>query len=477
MALCIFGEPTFFAVGGYDERIQTYGWDDEDLYTRLGKAGIAKKNISYAHVSHVPHGDGARAQRDVRFVQVEIDLNRLLLDGLNDSWTPRHLRQSQWAVSSSSGGQITMTAITKPRSLKQLSPPAKFDAAWKLALEQRLAADYEVPWDILTHISSKDKKLLLTRLNRASVGRPAGSRPRIVFVHCMHGLGNRLRALGSAMSFAKNTGRELVVIWETDRHISSNFTDLFVNDMVVLPRMKLHWPFTNSWKWDKSWLSFEFINYMEMDGEGAVKDKFIVDKPDKHIYFKSAYVMNADKKLTNWESDNANLKFLKPIPYVAEKVAALEKQGLSSMVGVHIRDRTLGRDIKEVNFKSEYGEKASRTMEYWRRKSSHLTFIPEMRRLLQKEPDLRFYVATDTFAVLSRLRKEFPGKILSTERDCDGRDSVCIRYALIDILALAKTKKILGSNWSSFTEAAERFGEKQALLAGKHFAVDKDAPL
>lgn len=47
-----------------------------------------------------------------------------------------------------------------------------------------------------------------------------------------------------------------------------------------------------------------------------------------------------------------------------------------------------------------------------------------------------------------------------------------MRYALIDILCLAKTKDIYGSNWSSFTEAAERFGRKAAKLAGKDFAVD-----
>lgn len=466
----------FFRVGGYDERIQTYGWDDEDLYSRLDKSGVRRKNVSYDHISHIKHSDGARAQKSVGFVQVEIDLNRLLLEGLHDPWTLAHMQKSQWRVATGSNGVRALKATKRPRSLKEMSPPDLLAKSWKLAVEQRLAADYAVPWDIMSTMSVDNKRKLLERLNRRAVGRPPGRRPRILFAHVMHGLGNRLRALGSAMSFAHATGRELVVIWETDRHISASFTDLFEPTLVLMPRMKLKWPFKNAYKWDKSWLQVDVVNYMDMEGSGAEKDKLIVNNPSKHLYFKSAYVINADSKLTNWEKDNANLRTLRPVPYVAERLAALEKQGLGTMVGVHIRDRTLERDIKDVNYESEYGAKASEEMEYWRKKSSHRTFILKMRHMLAEKPGIEFYVATDTYAILRRLRKEFPGRILTTERSCDGRDGHCIQYALIDILALSKTTKILGSNWSSFTEAAERFGEKKALLAGKDFGASRFVP-
>ncbi len=467
----------FFRVGGYDERIQTYGWDDEDLYNRLTNAGISKSDVNYAHLSHVPHGDKDRAQHDVRFVQVEIDLNRILLENLKDSWTAKHMAQSQWAVDPKSTSKyFRLTAVSKPASLKQLTSTQTYEKAWKLALEQRLANDYQVPWDILVYLDTPSKRKLLNRMNNKARTRPKTQPVRILFVHCMHGLGNRLRALGSAMSFASSTGRELVIIWETDAHISAKFTDLFSSDLVVLPKMKVQWPFKDVARWDPLWKSFEFINYMEMEGHGAKKDEMIQDKPSKHMYFKSAYIMNTDLKLSSWDLDNKNLRSLQPVASVAERIAELEKMGLSSMVGVHIRDRTLDRDIKNVNFKSEYGDSASRIMEYWRKKSSHKNFIKEMHRLLQENPSLKFYVATDTVKVINRLREEFDNRVTTTERDCDGRDGFCIRYALIDILALGKTKKLLGSNWSSFTEAAERIGGKKALLAGRDFAKDPVIP-
>lgn len=168
------------------------------------------------------------------------------------------------------------------------------------------------------------------------------------------------------------------------------------------------------------------------------------------------------------------LRSLKPVDEVVSLVRQHEHNGVDQMVGIHIRDRTLDRDIKNVNFGSEYGDAASREMEYWRKKSSYLTFIPEMRRLTQQNPTQRFYIATDTVEVIPKLETEFPGKIVHTPRSCDGRDGKCIRYALTDILCLAKTKELIGSNWSSFTEAASRIGGKSPRLAGRDFA--KDSP-
>lgn len=274
------------------------------------------------------------------------------------------------------------------------------------------------------------------------------------------------------MSFANHTDRELVVIWETDAHIAANFTDLFSDDLIVLTNFKPKWPFRDYDKWDKAWLNFEFFNYMEMEGDGAIKGQRIVDNPARHFYFKSAYVMEADSQLTDWDKDNAMLRSLMPVPEVREMIKQHENKGLENMIGIHIRDRTLDRDIKNVNFGTEYGDAASKEMEYWRRKSSYKTFIVEMHEQLKKDPSIRFYVATDTMDVIPKLEEEFPGKIVSTKRNCDGRDGHCVRFALVDVICLSRTKQLIGSNWSSFTEAASRIGGKKARLAGQDFAVD-----
>lgn len=470
----------FLSVGGYDERIQTYGWDDEDLYTRLVQKGLKKRDVNYDHVSHVPHEDTERAQRDVKFVQVEIDLNALLLKHL-PRWNTSSVDWSEWVVMPQ-GAQdekryAVLTAVSRPRALKQLVKPESLRDAWNMALGQRLANDYQMPWDIMQTMEVESKRLLLTRLNARMAHRSSSRPARVLFAHLMHGLGNRLRALASAMSFAKETDRELVVVWETDAHIAAKFTDLFQDELVVMTRFKPRWPFRDYDKWDKAWLSFEFFNYMEMEGDGAVKGQLIVDQPDKHIYFKSAYVMEADEGLTSWDRDNAMLRSLEPVQAVVDMIKQHENEGLEEMIGVHIRDRTLERDIKNVNFGTEYGDAASKEMEYWRRKSSYKTFIAEMHHQLGKDPTVKFYLATDTVEVMDKLEAEFPGKIVYTRRNCDGRDGYCVRFALVDVICLSRTKELIGSNWSSFTEAASRFGGKKARLAGKDFAVDAEKKL
>jgi glycosyltransferase involved in cell wall biosynthesis len=48
------------AINGFNEQITTYGWDDDDLYTRLSESGLKRISISSEHIHHLPHDDVAR---------------------------------------------------------------------------------------------------------------------------------------------------------------------------------------------------------------------------------------------------------------------------------------------------------------------------------------------------------------------------------------------------------------------------------
>lgn len=462
----------FLDIGGYDERIQTYGWDDEELYARLQRVGgLQKLNLSYDHVTHVPHDDKERAQRDVTFVHVEIDLNSLLLEQLG-VWNISLLAKNQWSTVQTEDRFAQLRAGHKPPPLRQLVSQQQFNEAWDLALGRRLANDYAMPWEIMSTMSMSTKELLLTKLIKRSESTQSDKPARMLFVHCMHGLGNRLRAMGSALAFADSTGREPVVIWEKDAHLSANFHDLFANDdMVVMDQFKPKWPLTGYEKWNKAWSQFNFYNYMEMEKGGAIKGQIIINNPDHHIYFKSAYIMEVrNARLTNWEKANKYLRMLKPVESVLSLVRLQESRGLADMVGVHIRNRTLDADIQNVDFDAEYGSQASKEMEYWRLKSSYYNFVEEMRRIVAKNDTVKFYVSTDTAELLTVVGKEFGDRVHYTARACDNRDAECVQFALVDLLCLAKTKLLIGSTWSSFTEAASRLGGKAPKLSGKDFA-------
>lgn len=488
----IFSRKKFFSVGGYDERIQTYGWDDEDLYNRLTSRNLEKLNISYNHVSHVSHGDKKRAQSGVKFAQVQIDLNQLLLEKL-PIWSKGGTEDgfhSTYSIENKGNRYQELKAIYIPDSLQKIVKPDVLDESFALALGRRLADDFKVPWDVLEGINSRHRENLLRnlmilqekldRLNSddsvsnetilpAMNLEKAPTKAKILLIHAQHGLGNRMRAIGSALSFAESTARVPVLIWESDAHLAADFEALYdPGNLTVSNKFNPSPPFDELKKWDASWGGFKFYNYMEME-EGASKGEIIENDPEKHIYYKGAYIMEAPLH-SSWERDNENLRSMVPIQAVADKLSALESEGLKDAIGVHIRNRTLSRDIKNVNFNEAYGEAASAEMQHWREQSSYTNFMIEMERIISEEDaNAKFYIATDTKEVITEIESKFPGKILYVPRECDDRDSECVKFAMIDVYALSKTKRLLGSNWSSYTELAERLGGLKAELAGQDF--------
>jgi len=103
----------FWKVGGYDERIQTYGWDDEDLYSRLEASGLERLDIALDMIQHISHPDSMRQQTSVQFAQVEVDYNRLILEKL-----PKWKHGGVGVTESASGGDSDLMSIYNPRSLQ-----------------------------------------------------------------------------------------------------------------------------------------------------------------------------------------------------------------------------------------------------------------------------------------------------------------------------------------------------------------------
>ena len=77
------------------------------------------------------------------------------------------------------------------------------------------------------------------------------------------------------------------------------------------------------------------------------------------------------------------------------------------------------------------------------------------------------------------LAKRFGEALLLTRRNCssercDFRDCDALRYSLVDMMNLARTRLILGSGYSSYSEVAARMGgtwgrSLPILMAGKDF--------
>lgn len=87
--------------------------------------------------------------------------------------------------------------------------------------------------------------------------------------------------------------------------------------------------------------------------------------------------------------------------------------------------------------------------------SSLEKFTSIMRQELDYKSDSTFYLTTDCKQTEEQLLRQFPNKILTSPKSSYDRNTAGgIQDALVDLYALSKTKKILGSYYSSFSEVA-----------------------
>ncbi|KAA8495264.1 hypothetical protein FVE85_1419 [Porphyridium purpureum] len=351
----------------------------------------------------------------------------------------------------------------------------------------KLYEDFDVPKIMLAQMSRSQRmdlydqlismqKELDERLGAANRGKASNAkqhRARVLFAHVQYGLGNRMRALGSAIVFAQKTNRVLVVIWESDHHVEGQFDDFFVNGFVIMDRFPIAWPLRDDG--DSKLKTFmDSYNLMKKENKNikSAASFHLKDSPSKHIYIKTAYIIKSAftgtdsvKKAKNSPVSKA-MQTLTPVFAVQRLVARHHASNLDKMVGVHVRAKTIEKDISKVDPTKEYTSESSKITNLWRKTTSLPVFVAKMASLLSAP---NFYVATDTDEALAELDELFPGRIFYTYRRCDDRSATCTLYALADILCLSKTRYILGSHWSSFTEAAVRLGGNGVLLAGVDF--------
>ena len=322
------------------------------------------------------------------------------------------------------------------------------------------------------------------------------SSTKYVLVDAKNGLGNRLRALASAMSVAAALGRPVLLIWVSDLHCNCSYRRLFAQPLPFalldeeIPRANL----TDD--------EFQVYNYMRPE-PGAVKDAFVEADLNRHLYFKSAFIMN--HPAGGWKFAQRQIQRLTPVDRIAEMLQANKK-----MVGLHVRNVFDAPRDAQTNTsvtgaaavegaQKEYGAEGARQLMMWRKASHWTNFVPRMIALLREnsfrnplglaQEPLQFYLAADSEDAYTGLTKRFPNRIKFQQRDCasercDFRDCEGMIYSIVDMLNLGRTKLILGSGWSSYSEVAAYIGGAQGqpvpiLMAGRDFGVvvdDKKKP-
>jgi hypothetical protein len=100
-------------------------------------------------------------------------------------------------------------------------------------------------------------------------------------------------------------------------------------------------------------------------------------------------------------------------------------------------------------------------------KSPTSAFIEKMVEEIELNKNVVFYLATDCRFVEKKLVQQFGEKVITAQRIYSRMNTRGIQDALVDILCLSKTSKVLGSFNSTFTNLAAELGSIDKIIITK----------
>lgn len=569
-------------IKGFNEYITTYGWDDDDIYSRLATSGLQRVCVDTKSIYHIPHDDASRLDgvskkdcnawtelqgdplfkiranryiatvmpfwnKDRAFAPFKIlsheagllTVERILID--MPHYVSATMRRDaevysateilSWRVGPSAF-HLERADLDKLLSTKKISEISQFDVdllvqglndpkeikRHSIYLEFEInSQEYDLTplKNLILHFSKNDsvgvfissygagserfanesgnKAVRLKRwvrssglkfvdkenlheladlvtngsgchikvnsefLNALSASKPiiTKNRRERLYIDAQHGLGNRLRAFGSAAAIARATDRELVVVWVPDVHCECRFSDLFDYDGSVvesyadLPQ------------------EIKRYNYMEIE-DGGIKDAEIVLDKGQDVLVRSAFVLKHEA--SNWDTENAEIQRLKPVKAVMDLVNSVQLPANS--VGVHVRmEAGQGRDNNAYDSQENWSKDSHEQIHYWREKSHYSVFLKRIDTLLENEPNKNIFLATDLPENYEVFIGTYKDKLLYLPRTVYDRSKEQILYGLADAILLSQTSHLLGSTWSSFSEIAMRLSTcmKKIEMSGVDF--------
>ena len=258
----------------------------------------------------------------------------------------------------------------------------------------------------------------------------------MLIIQPIGGLCNRMRAINSAMVLAKKQNKKLKVIWNVNAELGCPFEELF-EPTDAFTVMNIHS------KWNPIKLFYQFTR------KRIGNEEIRANRNAHGLTDEFAATLDAPLYIATEEHffECHDYSAFVPTAEIAARIDALTSSFGTHNVGVHIR---------RTDNKPAIG------------KSSTQAFIDSMQKEISLFPDTKFYLATDDLTEEANLRRIFPDRIISNETRDLSRDSISgIKDALLDLMCLAKTDKIIGSYFSSFTDIAADWNGIPKCVAGE----------
>lgn len=255
------------------------------------------------------------------------------------------------------------------------------------------------------------------------------------------GLANRIRAIDSAINIRKDNFCKVHVYWHQDSTCRCKFSDIF-EPMDLVTDLTTEWIFNLLMrilaKGRKGVLSlpFRFLSITRVFRYFPKEDinaqyEFATPNGKRYLFVMMEtweYFYEKDKVNTDCLKINAN-------------------KTLDNLL-THIGDKTVGVHIRRADHKLSI------------QNSPLELFEDAMTKELSNDPDTNFLICTDDESVKTYFREsgKWKDKAYIPRGELSRNSSDGIKQAAGEMYALSKTKKILGSYWSSFSLMAAKLG-------------------
>lgn len=351
------------SVGGYDERIQEFGGEHENLVHRLLKADLLRKDLDYNGFEYIAHqgsdvlritneGFGAPIEASSQYFAdletVEMNVNFKIVDSL-PSWDStmgsasfQHDKDRNITVPSfrHTGVKYVMFNISqKAQDLRSNITNSSLASHTAEAIGDILSTQYYVPRCLVSPLKLNDQKVILKAFSYARDEQRISS-PKALIVFLTGELSSRLTLLGSALSFAFQTQRIVISYWfpltGVDKEMTS-FSSLFTeqNALTViedLPEKVTSFP--------RRCLNFKTVPKTEyFEFRRAQKVQPLVNAQDSmhHIAVEGDTRIHSNVlHLSNDKMVQSQILDLEISPDISSRLRTLEDLHISRAVGIYV---------------------------------------------------------------------------------------------------------------------------------------------
>ncbi len=249
------------------------------------------------------------------------------------------------------------------------------------------------------------------------------------------GLCNRINTMTSTINLVKASNLSLTVFWENNVDLTADFKDLFceleINNIKIVKLRWYHFLFFRARK--KNLLIPKLIRFIfgfkqieDLSTQSNVRLENLGNS--KYTYLSTCHAIGCKGNIS---------EIFIPKESLTQKLNSLISDFSENIIGLHIRR---GDHIKAI--------KASPMDNFYRL----------MDLEIDKNNETKFFIATDSKEVKEDLLLRYDDRIISQNVDLRRNKLEGMHGAVIDLWALSETKKIIGTNLSTFSVVASEIG-------------------